>query len=232
MNRPLLGVINDADFIARGITSDSYSDWDKSGKKNIYTYTPLTISEMIKGKINTRSILLRQPGGSKDGMEMHVPGSATFEHGQDVVVLLGKYNEEDQSYELPGLATGKYEVKKDSDGIETLVNSLASEMVYTPKQSPNDHAKHSYSNASQISLDVFKKIAQGQNHPRAEEKQFTSAVEKQSNTEVKNPTAEIKAETQTATAVENTESKTATWFMPAIGILFAVLISIFIWKLF
>ena len=115
-NRPLGVVVNSAENIVRGKAGESYADWDTVDKKRIFTYTSLLITEVLKGVLTEKQILIRQPGGSKDGIEMGVPGVANFVVGEDVVLQKKKKNQEDSSYDIPGFTTGKYNVKRDQNG--------------------------------------------------------------------------------------------------------------------
>jgi len=167
VNRPIGDVVKEADIIVRGRAGDGYADWDKGGRKQIYTYTNFTVTEVLKGKIKEGKILLRQPGGSKDGMEMSVPGVASFNTGEDVVVLLGNKNEEDASYDVPGFTTGKYNVVEGENGEPKLVNSLGGGAVYDARK---DARTLSYN--SSIPLEVFRRLAKGEDIPEATHRQF------------------------------------------------------------
>lgn len=155
-NRPLVDVIKESHFIVRGKPQGSYSAWDKTGRKTLYSYTDFVVSEVIKGNLKDLRILVRQPGGSKDGIEMHVPGSATFVRDEEMVLLLGEKNEEDESYDVPGLATGKYTVERSEAGEPLLVNALGAGEIYDPK-----HDEKTLSYNSKIPLESFRKVVKG-----------------------------------------------------------------------
>lgn len=167
-NRPLGEVVKEAPHIVRGqATAEPYSDWDKSGRRSLYTYTPFLVVEVLKGDLKRDSqILLRQPGGSKDGLEMNVPGTARFAQNEEVVVLLSQQNQ-DGSYDVPGLTTGKYQIVEGENGEPELVNSLGGGMVYDPAA---NHETLSYN--ARIPLEVFRQIARGEQVPESLHKQF------------------------------------------------------------
>lgn len=167
VNRPLGDVVNESPLIVRGRTGDSYSQWDKSGRGQIFTYTSFAVSEVLKGDLKETRILLRQPGGSAGEIEMNVPGTANFKSDEDVVVLLGERNKEDDSYDVPGLATGKYDVVAGENGEPYLVNSLGGGAVYEPNK---DARTMSYN--SKIPLEVFRRVAKGEDVPEATHKQY------------------------------------------------------------
>jgi hypothetical protein len=153
VNRPLQDVLDESSIIVRGKTGDSFTEYGVSDK-SIYTYTYFYVTEVIKGDLKKDKIKLRQPGGSKDGLEMHVPGTASFNMDEDVVLLLGDYNKDDDSYDIPGFATGKYIVKEEGSKIY-LENSLGASSFYDPNKTLETQ---SYS--SKIEYDLFKKLAQ------------------------------------------------------------------------
>lgn len=157
VNRPLKAVVEESSLVVRGRTGDSYSDWGKSDR-SIYTYTYFYITEVIKGSLSDSKILLRQPGGIKDGIEMNVPGAAGFSIDEDVVLLLGSKSD-DGSYDVPGLVTGKYMVKE-SGGKTFLENSLGGAAIYDANKNPD-----TLSYDARIPYDYFKKVAQNKVDP-------------------------------------------------------------------
>lgn len=158
--------VKESPNIVRGRTGESYSKWDKSHQR-IYTYTSFTVTEVLRGNLKETKILVRQPGGSADGMEMNVPGTASFHSDEDVVLLLGEHNSEDESYDVPGFTTGKYNVVNGPNGEPMLVNSLGGAAVYDPKK---DTKTLSYN--SSVPLEVFRRIAKGEDVPEASHHQY------------------------------------------------------------
>jgi hypothetical protein len=120
--------VQDAPVIVRGKIQSSYSDWgvDSDGNKRLYTYYDLQLEEVFKGEVKGRTLLFRELGGEKDGIGMDVAGAAHFEKGEDVVVTLGEKNP-DTSYNLRGLMTGKFNVRRDESDKEYLLASAPDE---------------------------------------------------------------------------------------------------------
>lgn len=209
-NRPLKIVVTEAKFIIRGTTGNTYSERPEANKKSetgvqIFTYTELFVVEELKGKLPEKRILMRQPGGSADGMEMQIPGTARFEKGEDVVVLLGERNEDDGSYDVPGFATGKYNIQKNASGSLELINSLGSGAVYDGNKNSD-----TLSYNARMTLEEFRRFASGESGLDSETRQFAksekpalkgaydahghssgSRVEGESKSNVSTPTAEI-----------------------------------------
>ena len=141
-DRPFSEAVQDAPVIVRGKSGSSRSDWSagQDGSKRIYTYTDLSIDELLKGKITSKTVQMREMGGEKDGVGMQVAGASHFEPGEDVVVFLGEKNP-DGSYDVRGLSTGKYAVQKGDDGREYL-SGAGAPGAPQPGQSDSDGGKH------------------------------------------------------------------------------------------
>ncbi|GEM_PF-1695418 len=154
VDRPMTAVVNEAQAIVRGVVVGTHVDYEPSGSGRIMTYTRVKIDEVLKGTISEKEVLVRQPGGAKDGMEMRVAGTAEFKEGEDVVLLLGPFDSRDQSYFLPGLATAKFNVERRKNGDEVLVNSLGSDEIY---QKSKNQGELSYT--SRVVLSEFRTMA-------------------------------------------------------------------------
>jgi len=110
---------------------DQYSRWDE-GKKEIYTYITLRVSEPIKGAKsesptkgpkNETTITIRQLGGTVDNISSIVPGMPSFKNGEEVVVFLSANDA--AGYPLVmGLQQGKYSVYTDKDGLKHVRNDV------------------------------------------------------------------------------------------------------------
>lgn len=168
-NRPLGEVIHEAPNIVRGQAGESHSDTLPNNSGRIFTYTRLVITDVLKGGLKKNDeVTLRQPGGqSKEGIEMAVSGTAHFVSGEDVVVLLGNKTAEDGAYDILNFTAGKYEVKPGPNGEPVLENGLGGAAVYDPNR---DVGTLSY--MSQIPLEVFRKIAKGEDVPEASHSQY------------------------------------------------------------
>ncbi|MBU6375156.1 MAG: hypothetical protein KGQ59_04100, partial [Bdellovibrionales bacterium] len=125
MPTPFPDKVEDAPSIVRGTAGNSVSDWGigRDGVKRIYTYTELSPKEVIKQgpgePIPTNTIKIRELGGTKDGMGMEVSGTAHFNRGEDVVVMLGDRTS-DGAFEVRGMMMGKFNIERDSQGREVL----------------------------------------------------------------------------------------------------------------
>jgi len=120
--RPFPDTVQEVPIIVRGIVGNSYSNWaaNEDGGRRIYTFYDLQVSERLKGTVESKTLLMREIGGEKDGIGMQVAGSAHFDRGEDVVVMLSARNS-DGSYDIRGMMMGKFNIEKDEDGKEVLV---------------------------------------------------------------------------------------------------------------
>jgi hypothetical protein len=119
---PLEKRVYESPIIVRGKTGNSYSDWviHPDGSRQIFTFTELDVTEVLKGDVKSSQILIREIGGEKDGIGLSVPGAATFRPGEDVVVTLDNSDDPKDGYRIQGMSMGKYTVEKDPDGNEYL----------------------------------------------------------------------------------------------------------------
>jgi|GEM_PF-656775 len=122
IDQPFPDTIQDAPVIVRGKIGKRSVNWGTAadGGKQIYTFNDLDIEEVLKGQIEQKSIVIRELGGEKDGIGMHVAGASHFNVGEDVMVLLSEQNSEG-SYNVRGLMMGKYNVERDATGTEYLI---------------------------------------------------------------------------------------------------------------
>lgn len=177
IERPFPESVKDAPIIVRGKAGTSYSDWARNDdqSRRIYTFTEIQVDEAIKGGFgNQRSVIVRELGGEKDGLGMQVPGTAKFQRGEDVVVFLGRRNE-DGSYNVRGMSMGKYNVARDENGTEYLSGgSLALHSEHRVENGGQDDTR----TEPKWTLDRLKKLVQEQTPPvvPAQETQNPKAI--------------------------------------------------------
>lgn len=169
-NRPITSVVKEAPAIVQGRARNSHSDWGKASgnQKAIFTYTEFDVIEVLKGPKLPHLIILRAPGGEKDGIEMSVPGTANFTSGDEIVVTLAAKDPSDESYEVLNLSAGKYNLVKENNEV-LLVNSLGGGEVYEPGKG---YQELSYN--SKIPLAAFKEIIRHEEKSEAEGKELNT----------------------------------------------------------
>lgn len=92
-------------LIARGRVTRSMASWD-DGKRTIWTWTELAITDPIKGKPGA-VVMIKSEGGEVEGIGQAVSGAATFREGEDCVVFLSPAPGEKDTYMVAGMAGGK-----------------------------------------------------------------------------------------------------------------------------
>lgn len=96
------------------------SAWD-AGRKQIHSTVELGVSESWKGDLpRTRRLVLVQPGGSVDELEMKVHGLPSFAAGERAVLFLRGRGAEPLA--LVGLGQGKRPLRFDSAGRRWMVD--------------------------------------------------------------------------------------------------------------
>ena len=120
--QPFPKTVSEAGVIVRGKIGASHAEWGKDADDTprLYTYYELQAGEVLKGETSqNQNWMIRELGGTKEGVEMHIPGTAQFSPGEDVVVFLKNRNAEG-TFDLHGMMMGKFNVKTDSNGVEYL----------------------------------------------------------------------------------------------------------------
>jgi hypothetical protein len=138
--------------IVRGRVMRSFSSWD-DGKRSIYTWTELSVTDSIKGKPGP-VVLIKSYGGEVEGIGQQVAGAATFKEGEDCVLFLEPTPNERGSYMVSGLSAGKILMTmqrgfptavRDTSGIAFArpASGKLAEKVLTPEflGSPDDFVK-------------------------------------------------------------------------------------------
>ncbi|OFZ19901.1 MAG: hypothetical protein A2X94_14690 [Bdellovibrionales bacterium GWB1_55_8] len=121
--RPFPETIENAPIVIRGVVTGTYTDWSREpGDQRIFTFYDLQVSEVFKGEVSGRAVLIRELGGENDGIGMQVAGAAQFARGDDVVVLLGKPNP-DGSHPVRGMMMGRYDILRDENDREYLAGA-------------------------------------------------------------------------------------------------------------
>ncbi len=123
---PFEDAVQDAPLVVRGAVGARFSDWGlaRDGRRRIYTYYELIVSERLKGDSGEqRLILMRELGGEVDGVGMQVSGVAQFQPDEEVVVFLSPGVPDAKgrtAFDVRGMMMGKFTVKTEEGGDEVL----------------------------------------------------------------------------------------------------------------
>ena len=112
---PLRESIAAASVIVEGEAQRPYTSWDGADPTTIRTYTPFTVTRVLKGASPAARILLRQPGGDVGGASAAMRG-AEFNEGEQAIVFLGTQDPGDGSYDVAGGRRGKFVIHRDDSG--------------------------------------------------------------------------------------------------------------------
>lgn len=119
--RPFPDSVSEAPIIVRGRAGSSVPQWARGpdGVKRIYTFTDFQVSEVLKGKIEEKTLTIKELGGEVGGVGLDVSGTARFEKGEEGVLFLSK-SPIDATYLVYGMMMGKYGVERGEGGQEIL----------------------------------------------------------------------------------------------------------------
>jgi hypothetical protein len=95
-----------ASNIVEAHVTQTWSQWDAQHTR-IYTYTSLTVTRSLKGS-QTSTVLVKQPGGTKDGITEIVYGVRHFRPGEDSVLFLEPSHDNDGAMRVVGLMQGNF----------------------------------------------------------------------------------------------------------------------------
>ena len=113
-----------AEAIVRGVVTDVSAFKDPKTER-IYTLNTVSVTERIKGQ-SPDSVVVRQIGGTYQGMTVQVPGTPRFEVGEQVVLFLTK---EGSLHFLRGMGQGGFSIVKDN-GVEMAKQKLAGASLF------------------------------------------------------------------------------------------------------
>ena len=92
-------------LIVRGHVTRSMASWD-DGKRTIWTWTELAVTDAIKGKPGA-VVMIKSEGGEVDGIGQAVSGAVTFREGEDCVLFLAPAPLEKDTFMVAGMSAGK-----------------------------------------------------------------------------------------------------------------------------
>jgi hypothetical protein len=97
----------EADAVLRGRVSGCASRWT-SDHRHLVTEVVLEVNERWRGEAPPR-VVLRVPGGERDGVGQRIDGAPAFQDGEEVVVFLRRLP--GGAFRVHGMAQGKFRVE-------------------------------------------------------------------------------------------------------------------------
>ena len=92
----------------------SHSAWNAE-HNNIYTYTEFQVTRVLKGTQPTK-LVVKQLGGSVDGITEHVSGVRYWSNGEEAVLFLHPSTSNDGTHVVTGLMQGNFAVDRLASG--------------------------------------------------------------------------------------------------------------------
>lgn len=123
---PFPDTVRETPNIVRGKIGKSEVQWVNlpDGTRRLFTFYDVEVTEGFKGSAKGGTIKMRELGGEKEGVTLQISGTAQFNTGEDVVVMLGdSVSGSENVYPLSGMMMGKYTLEKGADGKEYLRGS-------------------------------------------------------------------------------------------------------------
>jgi hypothetical protein len=111
-----------ATVVIEGHATNSWSEWNAQHTA-IYTYTQFQVVRTLKGN-SASTVLVRQRGGTKDGIRQVLFGVRHFQAGEDAVLFLQPAPETNGTMQVVDLMQGNFRVMHDSTGTATVSNGV------------------------------------------------------------------------------------------------------------
>jgi hypothetical protein len=118
--------LSDAELVTHGdhillgtITkvSTSWEDPDGDGQSQIFTTIEIRVEQSLKGEARAgETVTFRQLGGRIGNMATNIPGLPKFSEGDSTLLFLEGSLTNPHYSPIPGLAQGRWIVRKDNDG--------------------------------------------------------------------------------------------------------------------
>ena len=139
--------------VVRATVRQHHSAWD-SAKKRIYTFTELTVTEVISG-VAPETVVVRTIGGEVDGVGMKVSGTPRLVDNQDVVLFLRTDPSAADGFTVVGMSQGLYRVEKDSAGRTIAVPGVEG-MSFVRRNTSGSQVVDHHSDAVRIPLSTLR----------------------------------------------------------------------------
>ena len=152
---PLAERLHAASLVVDGEAGRPYTSWNGTDPATIVTYTPFAVHRVLKGRLSSNSILLREPGGEVGGASAAADTSTSFVEGERDVLLLGERDARDGSYSL-AMSRGSYQVTRDPTGQDGLDIHLGVDAAAYPSRERGAGTPRAH-----VPLEVVERLARG-----------------------------------------------------------------------
>lgn len=134
--------IDRADLIVRGTVVEQWVEADPSGR--LYTRVMVDVAHTYKGAVPDGRVVVTQPGGELGGVRTLVDGTARFNVGEDVVLLLQE-KAHFGDFVLISMIKGKYTVRLEPHSRREVV-----QQTWVPPHLEWDHRFLPFANQSEL----------------------------------------------------------------------------------
>lgn len=118
-------LVGRSDVIFVGQVAQIQSHWNE-GRRHIVTDTTFKVEQLVKGKTLLTEVVVRNLGGTVDGLGMWVSGSPTFKQGERAVIFT---DQRDKHRYVTGMQQGVYRIVLDAatkiPRVRARINGLA-----------------------------------------------------------------------------------------------------------
>ena len=148
-------LVSQAEMIFQGSVTDVRSEWTGEGaQRHIMSYVTLKVEDAIKGNPGS-TVTLRMLGGTVGGETMEVSDAPKFKVGDRDILFVE--NNGTQFVPLVGIMHGRFRVKKDASGQDTVFTNEGSPLSDVSQLGKNEAAA---SGGRAISKTEFKRAIQ------------------------------------------------------------------------
>ncbi|HYH00346.1 MAG TPA: hypothetical protein VD837_14530 [Terriglobales bacterium] len=111
-----------ASTIVRARATRAWSEWNPE-RTVIYTYTRFNVSQNLKG-LPSAAVVVKQAGGTKDGLKQRLFGVRHFQVGEEAVLFLRPSKAHDGTLVVVGLMQGNFRVLRSATGQVVVTNGV------------------------------------------------------------------------------------------------------------
>jgi len=97
-------------YVVEGRVTRVWTELDNNGM--VWTRAAVEVDQVFKGKDDVREIIVDTAGGQADGVQVHVPGAASFSKDERVILFLDQVNDR---YTPVQMFLGKFSIRMASD---------------------------------------------------------------------------------------------------------------------
>ena len=149
-------LVDQAEVIFQGTVTKTNSQWIGEGdQRRIVTYVTFEVKDALKGSPG-KSYTVRQFGGTVDGETMMIDGAPVFNVGDEDILFVE--NNGSQVVPLVGLMHGRFHVRKDASGRETVTTNGDQPLGDVSRLG---HEETGAATAAALSPSAFKSAIQG-----------------------------------------------------------------------